>query len=297
MMKIILSLIVLAPLSFGIIQVDVTSQRKVTEYPSDRTKSLEELILCGDLDKYEIVFKGKPISSDDFRGLSRSEQEVRLNFLLDKENANPANRKLLKATIQTKENDFSEEPLFPRLGIVLESLKEIVGAEDLLSAYAKKWAYKYSQFNGPNCYHTSISAIFLNWNKHRYMGPSEFKCHLKTYFEEIPKLEKWGDLIGIFTKSGTPIHGFTYLGPDRKSPKDIIVFTKNGYAQSRYLFMTYSDVYRIYGGPSTQVKLYRPIAMAVDPSDHSGAPCSKSIVNSPGDEPTLELPNADLLVP
>jgi hypothetical protein len=185
-------------------------------------------------------------------------------------------RKTYEASVNTRTNDLSIEPAFPRLDISLASLPEVTLAEQLLSPYAQKWAKKMSSSSGPNCYHTSMASIFLNWKKHRYMSPSEFRCHVLTSFEEIAKPEKWGDLISFWSSNTTPVHGFTFLGPDRIRPEKNMVFTKNGYAQSRFVFMTYDDVLSVYKSGTKLVRYYRPKAIALDPSEDPNSPCKKA---------------------
>ena len=121
-----------------------------------------------------------------------------------------------------------------------------------------------------------MASIFLGWTKHRYMGPKEYSCHLKTHFTQLEKPEKWGDMIAFDSSSNSPIHGLTYLGPDRLDPNKIIVFTKNGYAQSKYLFMTLDDVKAIYS--PKYVRYYRPNKdVVVDPAEDPKAPCANAM--------------------
>jgi hypothetical protein len=150
----------------------------------------------------------------------------------------------------------------------------VVPAEQLLSPYAGKWAYKLAENDGPNCWHTSIASIFPGWDKHRYMDPNEFACHIKNSFvplqpKSMNELE-FGDLIRLST-SGSEIHGFTFLGLDRKHPEEAIVFTKNGYARSRFLFMTLTTVREIYS--NMEISFYRPSRTPTDPSTHANTEC------------------------
>ncbi len=178
--------------------------------------------------------------------------------------------------VGTKLNDLKIEPAMVRLAIPFETLPVSVWAEQLLSAYALKWAKKWSQFDGPNCYHTSMASIFSDFTDARYMGPQELLCHQRTYFDSIEKLELWGDMVSFDDYYGVPIHAFTYLGADRKDPSKKLVFTKNGYRVSPYLYMSYDEVYRIYESYGiAKVRYYRPKAEAnaLDPKKHTDSPC------------------------
>ncbi len=184
--------------------------------------------------------------------------------------------KSYKAFVDTKFNILTDEPALIRLKTPLDQLAELAPAEKMLSPYAQTWAYKQSSKNGPNCWHTSMASLFLGWTKHRYMGPNEYSCHLKTHFTPIEKLEKWGDMIAFDSSSHSPVHGLTYLGPDKADPKRTIVFTKNGYAQSKYLFMTLDDVKDIYS--PKYVNYYRPNKdVVIDPSEDPNAPCANEM--------------------
>lgn len=179
-----------------------------------------------------------------------------------------------KAWVGTKDNDLKNEPTLIRLGVQFDTLGESVWAESLLSSFAQTWAKKWSTFQGPNCYHASMASIFGKWDKPRYMRPEELLCHQRTHFESIEKAEKWGDMVSFDDAQGVPIHAFTYLGSDRQDPKRSIVFTKNGYAVSPYLFMTFTDVYAMYQGFTiARIRYYRAKQEAVDPSTDATAPC------------------------
>jgi hypothetical protein len=184
------------------------------------------------------------------------------------------------ALVSKKNNRLDDEPALLRLAVTLASLPEMVAAENLLSDYAKTWAKKRSDFAGPNCFHTSMAAIFKNWSNHRYMSPDEFKCHLENSFEEVDEPSKWGDLVAFFGSNEYPIHGFTYLGKSRKSGEKI-VFTKNGYGVSEYLFMSYDAVHSIYDSFGIdRIAYYRPKNVALDPSTDGTSACAKMWTSS-----------------
>lgn len=196
------------------------------------------------------------------------------------------------AAVSKNDNRLDDEPALTRLSIPLTTLPAVIPAEAMLSEYAKTWAKKRSNHAGPNCFHTSIASIFKNWKNHRYMNPSEFKCHLTNSFEEIEEPSQWGDLIGFFGADDYPIHGFTYLGKTRKNGEGI-VFTKNGYGVSEYLFMTYKSVHAIYESFGIErIAYYRPVREAVDPSTDAKSPCAKIWSNSSKLPSALEIKDA-----
>lgn len=109
------------------------------------------------------------------------------------------------------------------------------------------------------------------------MTPEEFSCHVKNSFtqlhpESLSELE-YGDLIRLTDDNGE-VHGFTFLGPDRKKPDRFIVFTKNGWNRSRYLFMDLDTVWQeVY--PNTDISYYRPHRTPIDPASGEETECSE----------------------
>lgn len=210
------------------------------------------------------------ITSQSFRRLSAATQQA-IGARLATYYGNDFIAKY-KATVAHGETSLSPEPLWQLLKISLADLPEVIPAEDLLSPYARRWAYQSSEFDGPNCWHTSIASIFPGWQRPRYMAPEEFECHLKTSFEKITEPSQWGDLIRVHL-GDEEVHGFTYLGVQRGDPGKQIVFTKNGYAQGYYLFMDLETVLtQVY--PGNDVEFYREKNVAIDPAEHSDAPCA-----------------------
>ncbi len=181
-----------------------------------------------------------------------------------------------RVTVDTTENNLNDEPLLLNLGVKVKGLPKVVPAEQLLSEYAQKWAYKLSEKAGANCWHTSISSINHNWIKPRRMLPSEFLCHLRTAFEPIDAPSQWGDLIRL-TAQNDEVHGFTFLGVDKKDTSKKIVFTKNGYAQGYFQFMDFQTVTLIYSG--TQPTYFRRVRAAIDPKEDASAPCANAVAN------------------
>jgi hypothetical protein len=180
-----------------------------------------------------------------------------------------------RVTVDTEAEDLSGEEILPRLSIDPAMLEGVLPAEDLLSPYAQEWAYRRSQRNGPNCWHTSIASVFPSWTNHRYMDDSEFSCHIEHSFTRLadatPGDLQFGDLIRLYRGNGE-VHGFTYLGTARDNPTRHIVFTKNGYAQSYYLYMDLATVQnQIY--PGNRVGYYRPHRVPTDPSEDETSEC------------------------
>jgi len=208
-----------------------------------------------------------PISAETFKALAKPEQAKVLETLATYHDRYVQSSFLVD--VDTHFNSLNQEPIILRLGINLAQLAHSVAAETLLSSYAQKWATRESANDGPNCYHTSMASIFKEWKKHRYMSTEEFNCHLNTSFKEIKNPEQWGDLVR-FGNRDYPTHGFTYLGTDRRTGKQIVL-TKNGYAQSYYLFMDYDDVMTIYH--PTDVSYHRAFEQAIDPANEKSAPC------------------------
>jgi len=159
------------------------------------------------------------------------------------------------------------------LGIDPKKLPKTVPAEQLLSEYAQKWAYKISEGPGANCWHTSISSINHNWIKPRRMLPPEFLCHLNTSFQHIDAPAQWGDLVRL-SMGGSEVHGFTFLGLDRADSSRQIVFTKNGYAQGYFLFSDVQTVRNIYFG--CDATYFRRTKVAIDPIQDPSAPCARA---------------------
>jgi len=249
--------------------------------PSQSTEEIKQTLTSGAWDNYKLNFpverdgvaKTIPLTRESFTGLSAENQEAVAKGLSQYYTGNTSS---YQAWVYTQKNDLKNEPAMVRLAVPFETIAPSVWAEALLSVYAQKWAKKWSTFNGPNCYHTSVASIFADWTEARYMGPQELLCHQRTYFDPIEKPEMWGDMISLDDASGVPIHAFTFLGADRAHPEKQIVFTKNGYRVSPFLYMTFEDVKAVYSsyGVSAE-KYYRPKAdaKAIDPKGHPEAPC------------------------
>lgn len=225
---------------------------------------------------WPVVVKGTrgkmTLSADNFKRLSRQQQSSVVRDLVKYVGFFASSS--YKATVNADTEALADQSIFKRLSTNKSLFHGTHPAEQLLSSYARKWAYKMSDSNGPNCWHTSIASIFPNWEKHRYMDPNEFACHLKNSFIQLqPKnlneLE-FGDLIRLANGS-SEVHGFTFLGMDRKKPTEAIVFTKNGYARGRYLFMTLTTVREIYS--NTEISFFRPTRTPDDPSTHTNSEC------------------------
>lgn len=265
------------------------------EWETGLKQELNKFIASGEADKWDLRFRVEGNLGALSQHLERDANGVQV-LVLTKESFNLLDEKaketavaylaeyheretnsVYQVNVPTKVvNDLTKEAALVRLGIPFADLADVVKAEALLSPYGKRWAWKWSEYNGPNCYHTSVASIFDEWEKHRYMGPRELMCHQETYFDEIAKPEAWGDLISFNDGNDVPIHAFTYLGTDRKTPGRALVFTKNGYQRSRFLMMSYSAVYNIYQGFGIRhIRYYRPKAgvKAVDPAKVAQAPC------------------------
>lgn len=249
--------------------------------PSQSADGVRQALESGAWDNYQLNFPvvrdevttRLPLTRAAFTALSPENQDAIAKGLSEYYNGNGGS---YQAWVYTQQNDLKAEPAMVRLGVPFETIAASVWAEALLSVYAQKWAKKWSTFDGPNCYHTSMASIFTEWTAARYMGPQELLCHQRTYFDPIEKLEQWGDMVSLDDAAGVPIHAFTYLGADRAHPEKKIVFTKNGYRVSPFLYMTYDDVYAAYSAYGiASAKFYRPKkdAKAIDPKDHPDAPC------------------------
>lgn len=265
----------------------------------DRMSQISENIISGRWDEYEVLLPiakesihdpsliGAIVYEDEiqylkltstlFQNLSEKLKKKILEELIRYYKKNP-----LFATVNVDENHFVDEPVLNFLAFDLRLTQKSLPAEKLLSPYAERWAHQMSKYDGPNCFHSSVASIFPAWKKHRYMGPREFKCHIDESFEEIQTPAKWGDLIRFRNQKGQDIHGFTFLGVDKDNPEEWITFTKNGYAQSYYLFMRYLDVLDVYSRHTDSVTFYRAKKKAVDPYEHKESSCNKYIGENSG---------------
>lgn len=118
---------------------------------------------------------------------------------------------------------------------------------------------------GPNCWYNSIAAIAdkdslyarkknlaaASWEKHRFMGTTEFRFHMNS-FEEV-SIPKFGDIIRYYTDEeiysgivfGGEIHAAVYVGrtdtaTDGKGTLREIALTKNG--RNDLNFLMFQDV-------------------------------------------------------
>lgn len=199
-----------------------------------------------------------------------------------------------RAVVDARHNDLLKQRLIVDfLKIDIASLGEHIEAPSLLSDFGKRWAYQSSGDDGPNCWHSSIASISKGWVKARYMSPEEFTCHLENSFEEIATPSQWGDLIRIALKN-EEVHGFTFLGVDRKNREKKIVFSKNGYRQSAYQIEDYDAVSDGYGGSSETLKFYRRVREVLDPTEDSSAPCARLLSNNVSRRRTLREYNPAL---
>ena len=148
------------------------------------------------------------------------------------------------AQIDTRQPDIAQNPLFAKVGVDVAGLPTSVGAEKLLAPLMANWAYRFSGGSGPNCAFAAFAAIFSEFTSPRPMGAQEMQESVAKFLVPIEKPEKWGDLIRFFINGD--FHLFVYLGNDRARPEKQIVFTKNGFGASRYLFMDYDEVHSIY---------------------------------------------------
>ena len=124
-----------------------------------------------------------------------------------------------------------------------------------------------SKAYGPNCWYNSIAAIAdekasyaferelqkASWAKHRFMGPTEFRFHLRMFFDEVESPE-FGDIIRYYTDEeiysgivfGGEIHAAVYVGREVVTDKygnttsRDIALTKNG--RSDLDFLIFQDV-------------------------------------------------------
>lgn len=270
-------------LAFGAVLID-TQPENAASFTARDQKNVQNQIVndirAGVYDKsgimWPVVVKGvhrkMPLSGTNFDRLTRQQQIVIVRDMV-KYVATFANLSY-RAVVNADSEKLDTQSIFARLHTNKSVLHGMLPAEKLLSTYAQKWAYKSSDFAGPNCWHTSVASIFPGWEKHRYMDPTEFACHIKNSFVELhpqsmSELE-FGDLIRL-ANGNQEVHGFTFLGLDRKQPSDVIVFTKNGYAQNRYVFMTLETVRGIYSG--TEISFFRPTRTPLDPATNSNTEC------------------------
>lgn len=181
--------------------------------------------------------------------------------------------------VQTQQPGLASHTNITRYsGRNLESLPETVPAQNLLSPYAESVAYTYAEVDGPNCWNTSISSIFKEWQVSRYMHNTEFTCHVKTWFKETNK-PKYGDLIRFLDASGRELHGATFVGVDSES-EEIVVFTKNGYSKlSPWTFMSMKEMKEVYTPEVASVRFYEPQRVAIMPTK-AGMDCFQEFSES-----------------
>jgi len=250
--------------------------------PSSSANGLKEAIESGAWDSYQLNVPVErngtastiKLNRASFTQLSSTNQEKLTESLTQYYTGN--SNASYATWVYTQQNDLKSEPAMIRLGVGFDTLAPSVWSEKLLSTYAQKWAKKWSTFDGPNCYHTSVASIMQEWDTARYMGPQELLCHQRTYFDPIEKLEQWGDMISLDDSNGVPVHAFTYLGIDHAEPSRKIVFTKNGYRVSPFLYMSYDEVYRVYESYGVKsVRYFRPKTGVTipDPKTHTDSPC------------------------
>lgn len=228
-----------------------------------------EMAISGSSDSYFQVTR------DNFKAASSSVQNQILDNLL--EYHTEAFLQTYRSFVDTAVNRLSTVGFFDHLGIQSESLTGSIGAERLLSDYARQWAYRTSQFNGPNCWHSSIASTNKQWKKHRYMNPYEFLCQLRRGYRQLnlaSEKAEYGDVISLVDYAGSPVHALVFLGPDSRVAGRNIVFTKNGYMRGSYLFQDYNTVVN-YIYPGTRAIFYRASNAAFDPSEHSGTGCDQ----------------------
>jgi hypothetical protein len=213
------------------------------------------------------------VSALEFRSWSDGLQEQVLDRLMEyySERYVP----VYQAWVDADANPLGENPFFRHAGVAVSSLTGEVPAERLLADYARQWAYKMSTHNGPNCWHTAVASTNRHWLRHRYMNHQEFSCHLRLSYRQItPTVDglEFGDVISLVDAGGLPVHAFVYLGPDSSDSSRHIVFTKNGYMRSGFLFQDYKTVVD-YIYPGNLVRYYRYARSAVDPSDSERGDC------------------------
>ncbi|MDZ4678029.1 MAG: hypothetical protein SGI74_11050 [Oligoflexia bacterium] len=172
-----------------------------------------------------------------------------------------------KVMVKTKNNDLQNMEVIKRLRINLNSLPENVGAEKLLSEYARRWAYNVSDSDGPNCLHTSLAAIFSRWTEPMYLDQPDFLFYRNGVFKVIPEPTQWGDM--IYFDLGRDYHAFNFLGLDLKDPSKKIVFSKNGYERGHFLFMDLEDVKALYA-PIAKITYHRAKGTPPPPTNDEG---------------------------
>ncbi len=174
-------------------------------------------------------------------------------------------------------------------GRTLTGLPQNIAAEKLLSPYAESTAYSYSNFSGPNCWHTSIASLFKEWIERRHMSGDEFSCVLRTYFVEV-KSPHFGDVIRFRDENGGEVHGATFIGID-STTEEAVVYTKNGYAKSEpWGFMSLADVKKVYP-EATSVRFFSPTREAIEPRDTDN-PCNNEYRSSRHDQEVIETDEA-----
>jgi hypothetical protein len=234
---------------------------------SQRSEGLRQRILAGEFDLKEIEFPISSrsslfghvpaaamrfsnqdqrhyvrVSSATFDNLPSEVQfQIVANFTTWEDNYTA-----YRANIDTRQPDIAQSRLFAKIGVDVAKLPKMVGAEKLLSPLMAKWAYHLSDSDGPNCAFTAFASIFSEFTGLRYMDRAEMDNRVASLLTPIAQPDQWGDVIRFYTAND--FHLFTFLGYDKNNPSKKIVFTKNGYGQSRFVFMDYDEVYSIYNG-------------------------------------------------
>jgi hypothetical protein len=133
---------------------------------------------------------------------------------------------------------------------MLESLKRrpgggALGIMFLLPPFARERLYTYPRINSAtnavveDCHWTSLN-FFNDVPDDRFGNPAFTTAYLLEHFRQVPKPDRYGDIVLLLNEQGNAIHSAVYLADD-------LVFTKNGNnnAQS-WMVMRMNDLQATY---------------------------------------------------
>jgi hypothetical protein len=186
----------------------------------------------------------------------------------------PYNAYRVNINVDSQRQALKNNFVIQNLSINVESLGGTIPVESLLSPTAQKWAHKLPNKNGPNCFHTALSAIFPHWKEMRFMDEFEYMFHLDRTTKPITSWDgssplQFGDIITFYCAELGVVHGGIYVGHHER---DAILYHKMGYSRHQpYNFMKLKDViaYAVndhgHSGDDISIRAFRPHKSAIDP--------------------------------
>lgn len=115
--------------------------------------------------------------------------------------------------------------------------REGLPVEWLMNSFVKRWAQRFSETIGPNCFHSALAATAFPNLEPKQIDEDRFMRILQENFVRVNSQEpKFQDIVVFYDNRNYPLHAAVVVGRDAKRPETIIVFTKNGMQKGAYLF-------------------------------------------------------------